>query len=97
MEIRSQIFGAASVFSEAEKRGVCRTIGHVRRQFLPESVADTLIRKLLDAAHHVGSVRFMQPWSFVVIRSKAVKEQIKRAFEDANQRAATTKREIYHG
>jgi 5,6-dimethylbenzimidazole synthase len=39
------------------------------REFLPDDVSDDVIHKILDAAHHAGSVGFMQPWNFVVIRS----------------------------
>ncbi len=102
METRTQTSSRAPEFSEAEKRAVYRAIYErrdMRREFLPEPIPDDTIRKLLDAAHHAGSVGFMQPWSFIVIRSKAVKEQMKRAFEHANEAAAAVfegeKREIY--
>jgi len=89
-------------FSRAEKRGVYKAIykrRDVRGHFLPHAVANELIEKLLDAAHHAGSVGFMQPWSFIVIRSDEVKRRVKRVFDRANQSAAkvyqSERRELY--
>ena len=81
----------AGEFSEAEKRGLYKAIYErrdVRDHFLPAPIPDDLLHKLLDAAHHAGSVGFMQPWSFIVIRSPEVKERVKALFEQANTAAA---------
>src|SRR5207245_2271074 len=93
---------ALSKFSRAEKRGLYKAIykrRDVRGHFLPDPVSDRLLRKLLDSAHHAGSVGFMQPWSFIVIRSPDVKRQVKDLFEHANAAAAKVfedqKRELY--
>ena len=89
-------------FSRAEKRGVYKAIykrRDVRGHFLPNAVANDLLEKLLDAAHHAGSVGFMQPWSFIVIRSDQVKRQVKQLFDRANEAAAKVhqgeRRELY--
>ena len=89
-------------FSAAEKQGVYDAIykrRDVRGQFLPDPVPDALLRKLLDAAHHTGSVGFMQPWSFIIICSQAVRLQVKNIFQEANEAARKVfegeKREIY--
>lgn len=89
-------------FSRTEKRGVYKAIykrRDVRGYFLPKPIQDRLLRKLLDAAHHAGSVGFMQPWSFIVIRSEQVKRSVKNLFDEANQAAAKVfegeKRELY--
>jgi 5,6-dimethylbenzimidazole synthase len=82
----------AGEFSEAEKRGLYKAIYErrdVRDHFLPAPIADDLLYKLLDAAHHAGSVGFMQPWSFIVVRDPEVKQRVKALFEQAN--AAATK------
>ena len=90
-----------SDFSRAEKRGVYKAIHSRRdvRQFLPNAVGEPVLQRLLAAAHHAGSVGFMQPWSFIVITSSSIKEQIKSAFEQANLIAATVfegeRRELY--
>jgi 5,6-dimethylbenzimidazole synthase len=93
---------ALSEFSRTEKRGLYKAIykrRDVRGHFLPDSIADRLVRKLLDSAHHAGSVGFMQPWSFIVIRSEKVKKQVKQLFDQANAAAAAVfegqRRELY--
>jgi 5,6-dimethylbenzimidazole synthase len=83
-------------FPEAEKQGVYDAIylrRDVRSQFLPDPIPEDLLRKLLDAAHHAGSVGFMQPWSFIVIRSEEVKQKVKDLFERANEKA----RDVFEG
>ncbi len=44
--------------------------------------------KLLNAAHHAGSVGFMQPWNFIVIKEPAIKQKVKKVFQRENQIAA---------
>jgi len=92
----SQEFGAC------EKQGVYDAIykrRDVRGHFLSDPVPDALLYKLLDAAHHAGSVGFMQPWSFIIIRSEHVKRGVKNPFQEANEAASKVfegeKREIY--
>ena len=89
-------------FTEAEKMAVYKAIylrRDVREHFLPRTIPDAVLRRLLDAAHHAGSVGFMQPWSFVVIRSEEVKRRVKNLFEQANKEAAKVfegeKKELY--
>lgn len=60
----------------------------VRGEFLPDPVADDIIARLLLAAHHAPSVGFMQPWNFLLIRDKAVREDIYALFKTANDEAA---------
>jgi len=82
---------ALSEFSRTEKRGLYKAIykrRDVRGHFLPDPISDRLLRRLLDSAHHAGSVGFMQPWSFIVIRSREIKAQVKELFEQANAAAA---------
>jgi 5,6-dimethylbenzimidazole synthase len=85
-----------SDFSEAERRGVYRAIYErrdVRSQFLPDSMPDDVLGRILKAAHHAPSVGFMQPWDFLVIRDLSIRQAVYRNFEDANRRAA----EAYDG
>ena len=58
------------------------------RRFRPDPVADDVLARILDAAHHAGSVGFMQPWNFIVIRSQEVKRQVHAVFARENARAA---------
>ncbi|MDN3520043.1 5,6-dimethylbenzimidazole synthase [Halomonas ramblicola] len=78
-------------FPEAQKAGVYRAIHErrdVRAQFLPEPIPPEVLARLLEAAHHAPSVGFMQPWDFLVIDSREVRERVHRIFERENARAA---------
>lgn len=69
------------------------------REFCPEPVANSVLARILNAAHHAGSVGFMQPWNFIIIRSPTVKQQVYDCFEKENRRAAENyeggRRELY--
>ncbi len=78
------------VFPELEKRGVYRAIYErrdIRKEFLPKAVPRKILMKLLNAAHHAGSVGFMQPWNFVVISDVKIKQKIKKIFRVENEKA----------
>ena len=78
-------------FSEAEREAVYRAIFErrdVRRNFLATPIPEPVMMRLLTAAHHAGSVGFMQPWDFVVVRSQATKRAVKDLFIDANTKAS---------
>lgn len=80
-----------NAFSETERRGVYRAIHErrdVRSQFLPDRIPPDVLARLLEAAHHAPSVGFMQPWDFIVIESRAVREAVLATFEKENQKAA---------
>ncbi len=83
--------GAKGRFSDLEREAVYRVIFErrdVRRNFLPVPIPDDVLMQLLTAAHHAGSVGFMQPWDFVVIRDGSTKRKVKHLFTDANIKAA---------
>ena len=78
--------------SESDRRGLYRVLlsrRDVRGQFLPDPVPDEVLARILTAAHHAPSVGFMQPWSFILVRSAEVRGRIKDAFAKANAEAAT--------
>lgn len=78
-------------FSHPEREAVYRAIFErrdVRRNFLPTPIPDDVLLRLLTAAHHAGSVGFMQPWDFVVIRNHATKGAVKELFIQTNAQAA---------
>jgi len=78
-------------FSDGERRGVYRAMYErrdVRSQFLPDPIAPEVLARLLDAAHHAPSVGFMQPWDFIVIEEREIRQAIKAVFEDENRKAA---------
>ncbi|GAC1334924.1 MAG: 5,6-dimethylbenzimidazole synthase [Isosphaeraceae bacterium] len=58
------------------------------RRFRPDPVPDDVLLRILDAAHHAGSVGYMQPWNFLVVRSTEVRRTIFEVFERENARAA---------
>lgn len=58
------------------------------RKFRPDPVPDEVLVRILEAAHHAGSVGFMQPWNFLVLRSLEVRRKIFEAFDRENARAA---------
>ena len=58
------------------------------RKFRPDPVAEDVLHRILDAAHHAGSVGFMQPWNFIVIRDMAVRGSVNEVFKRENERAA---------
>jgi 5,6-dimethylbenzimidazole synthase len=78
-------------FSSAEREGLYRAIRErrdVRSQFLPDPVPADVLARLLQAAHHAPSVGFMQPWDFIVIESRAVRQAVHAIFERENNKAA---------
>jgi 5,6-dimethylbenzimidazole synthase len=83
-------------FSPSERAAVYRAIVErrdVRRNFLPTPVPDAVLARLLTAAHHAGSVGFMQPWDFVVVRRRSTKRAVKALFRKANAEAAARYRD----
>ncbi len=80
-----------NAFDEAAREAVYRAIFErrdIRAEFLPQPVPDAVLARLLRAAHHAPSVGFMQPWDFIVVRDRAVRETIHAAFSRANAEAA---------
>ena len=77
---------ANAAFSQAERDAVYKCIfsrRDVRGQFLPDPIADEVLARLLQAAHHAPSVGFMQPWDFIIVRDSAVKRTVHDAFQVA--------------
>lgn len=77
-------------FSEEEKRGVYRAIHErrdIRSEFLPDEIPSDVLMKILHAAHHAGSVGFMQPWDFIIIDDKDIKKKVKDIFVVENEKA----------
>ena len=69
------------------------------RRFRPDPVPDEVLVRILEAAHRAGSVGFMQPWNFLVIRSPEVRRSGLRGLRSRERRAAEhysgTRRSIY--
>ncbi|MBI4397673.1 MAG: 5,6-dimethylbenzimidazole synthase [Candidatus Omnitrophica bacterium] len=60
----------------------------VREGFLPDPIPEEALGRILEAAHHAGSVGFMQPWNFILIDSAGIKKKVKEIFTRENQKAA---------
>ncbi|MEM0021885.1 MAG: nitroreductase family protein [Fervidicoccaceae archaeon] len=48
------------------------------RRFTQENIDDELIEKILYAARYAPSARNSQPWIFIVVREKSLKEELSR-------------------
>lgn len=88
--------------SETEKEAVYKTIYNrrdTRGEFLDKELDDVVINRLLNAAHNSPSVGFMQPWDFILVKDKKIKEDIKKAFQKAHDEAkemfTNEKKEVY--
>jgi|FLOH01.1.fsa_nt_gi 5,6-dimethylbenzimidazole synthase len=77
-------------FSPGKKQGLYEAIYKRRdvRHFIPKPVDPEKLGRVLDAAHHAGSVGYMQPWNFLVITDPEVKNKITLNFKNANEEAA---------
>lgn len=91
-----------SDFTEAERAAVYKAIAlrrDIRRQFKPTPIPPGVLARLLGAAHRAGSVGFMQPWDFIVIRDVEVRRRVLKTFLRERARSADfyegPRRELY--
>lgn len=78
-------------FSSVEKKAFYKAIygrRDIRREFLSKAIPLRTLKKILKAAHHAGSVGFMQPWNFIVVRSPLIRRKVKEIFLTENERAS---------
>lgn len=70
--------GGVIMFTKEEMDAVYKAIYTRRdvRSFLPNPVPQESIDKIVQAGHNAPSVGFMQPWNFIMVTSKDVKEQL---------------------
>jgi nicotinate-nucleotide--dimethylbenzimidazole phosphoribosyltransferase len=82
-------------FSEDERAGVYRAIASRRdiRNYRPDELPHEVLGRILAAAHQAPSVGLMQPWDFVLIRDRALRQDIYDHFRAVNERAAS----VYEG
>ena len=57
-------------------------------RFTDQPIEEDKIRQILLAAVNAPSVGFSQPWEFVLIKSKEIKQQIKDNFNQENEKAS---------
>jgi 5,6-dimethylbenzimidazole synthase len=82
---------SGGAFSAEEREAVYRAIFErrdVRKNFLPDRIPEETLRRILLAAHHAGSVGYMQPWDFLIIQDSDTKHAVKNLFVQANDAAA---------
>ena len=79
------------LISEAERSAVYKAIygrRDVRSFFKPDPLPKEVLARVLLAAHHAGSVGYMQPWNFIIVEDQHIKERVKQAFERERNEAA---------
>ncbi len=78
-------------FSDEERAAVYKAIRlrrDIRRQFEGTPISRDALARILSAAHHAGSVGFMQPWDFILIEDRATREQVLQSFLRERDRSA---------
>ena len=79
-------------FSAQEKEGLYKAIfsrRDVRSHFLAgKNIPNDVLMRILNAAHHAPSVGFSQPWNFILIKDKTVRQKVKESFEKEFQKSA---------
>jgi 5,6-dimethylbenzimidazole synthase len=85
-----------NTFSETERDAVYKAImlrRDIRRQFEPTPIPQNVLMRILSAAHHAGSVGFMQPWDFILIEDRDTRQGVLDSFLRERDRSA----EFYEG
>ncbi len=77
-------------FSPQKKQGLYEAIYKRRdiRHFNSKKIDPATLGRVLDAAHHAGSVGYMQPWNFMIIDDPQIKSKVAGNFKKANEQAA---------
>ena len=77
-------------FTAWERAAIYRAIFERRdvRNYRPDPLPEATLMRILEAAHHAPSVGFMQPWNFVILRDRQLRQKIYAHFAEVNQRAA---------
>jgi 5,6-dimethylbenzimidazole synthase len=77
-------------FTDQEIAAIYRVVALRRdmRHFLPDPLDEALIERLLGAAHLAPSVGFMQPWRFIRVRSREVRNEIHALVEAERRQTA---------
>src|SRR5580692_10373239 len=62
----------------------------VRSGFLPDPVDDAVLTRVLAAAHQAPSVGLSQPWDFLILRERGVREEVQRLAQAQRDAFAAT-------
>ena len=78
-------------FTDDEKSGFYKAIfsrRDVRSKFTSKPIDDSVLTRVLNAAHHAPSVGFSQPWNFILIKDHNTKQRIKESFDEERLRSS---------
>jgi 5,6-dimethylbenzimidazole synthase len=78
-------------FDEEERAAVYKAImlrRDVRRDFESTPIPPDVLVRILSAAHHAGSVGFMQPWDFILIEDRGIRQSVLESFIRERDRSA---------
>jgi 5,6-dimethylbenzimidazole synthase len=81
----------AENFSDQERAAVYKAIvlrRDIRRQFEASPIPHDVLVRILSAAHHAGSVGFMQPWDFILIEDRDIRQKVLDSFLNERDRCA---------
>ena len=81
----------AENFTDDERSAVYKAImlrRDIRRQFEPAPIPQDVLVRILSAAHHAGSVGFMQPWDFILVENKETRQRVRDSFLLERDRSA---------
>jgi 5,6-dimethylbenzimidazole synthase len=76
--------------TDAEKEGLYKAIflrRDVRSHFVSREIPDSVLLRILNAAHHAPSVGFSQPWNFILIKDKQTRQKVKESFARERERS----------
>ncbi len=78
--------------TDSEKAGLYKAIfsrRDVRSHFVSRAIPDDVLLRILNAAHHAPSVGFSQPWDFILIKDKTIRQKVKESFVRERERSIT--------
>ena len=81
----------AENFNDDERAAVYKAImlrRDIRRQFESTSIPRDVLVRILSAAHHAGSVGFMQPWDFILVEDQQTRQSVRDSFLAERDRSA---------
>jgi 5,6-dimethylbenzimidazole synthase len=67
----------------SEKEGLYKAIfsrRDVRSHFISKEIPNDVLLRILNAAHHAPSVGFSQPWNFILIKDRTIRQRVKESF-----------------
>lgn len=78
--------------TSSEKEGLYKAIfsrRDVRSHFVGREIPDDVLLRILNAAHHAPSVGFSQPWNFILIKDRAIRQKVKESFLRERERSVS--------